>query len=311
MLKPLADRTVSAELYVPSEQLVRATVGTASALGYVPSTRLVARTLAGSRRRGARFRMPAHLMPDRVMARSGRAVRARAAAIGLAAFGLSPAALAAATVVHLALFAAAGWMLGSAARSIHDSLTRGAAQAPAGERLIYFVAGAPNARRAPATKQLPAASADSMAARGDRATVAARRAAVKRELERALAQELVFEGDRGEVRLPDRPILDRLAGLLRQFPEARIKLVGEAPFSRGGREPTSIGARDAEAAARYLFDRGVERERVSVELTGAPHPECREDPGCRARKRLLRIRMDSTAARVSGGVKPGEVDSAP
>jgi len=303
-MKPLAESAVSAELYVPSEQLVRATVGSASALGYVPSTRLVARTMAGSRRRRARFRMPVHLMPDRFMARSGRAMRARAAAIGLAALGLSPGALAAATVVHVALFAAAGWMLRSAARSIHDSLVHGAAQVPGGARLIYFVAAAAKAPRARGTKQLPAVSADSVAARGERAAVEARRAELERaqarrraELEGALAQELVFEGDRGEVRLPDRPVLDRLAGVLRLFPEARVKLVGEAPFARSERGPASFGARDAETVARYLFERGVERERVSIELTGTPHPECRDDPGCRVRKRLLRIRMDTTAAR--------------
>ena len=101
---------------------------------------------------------------------------------------------------------------------------------------------------------------------------AARRAAMERRIQEALANVVFFEYDESTLRDDARQTLTSLAGVLREFPDLRIRIEGHAD-ERGSLEyNVALGMRRALAVKEFLADLGLAGTRFEVFSFGEERP---------------------------------------
>ncbi len=275
-----ADRELEALLYLPSDELVRATIegddaDWSEAASYVPSELLVAQVLAAPPPVGAEFRFPPWLTVAKPAPRRGLR---RAAAVVLAAFGLSPSSLAASTVAHIVVLIVAGPLFIGSAQGPWGALRTRAAP-PHAERITYVdprrarpqppVRPPRVVRTSPATSAAPADTVRAVDSTVIWAHMADVRSAARAEIQ--LREGITPEGE-------DARRVERLIQLLRSEPWLRVRVVGIGPRRERAGEP---GMREAESLKRLLVSAGIAEERVEILRPERPLSACPErEPNC-------------------------------
>jgi outer membrane protein OmpA-like peptidoglycan-associated protein len=131
----------------------------------------------------------------------------------------------------------------------------------------------PAARSVP--KELPAHPADS--------TIS--------EYEIGVIQAPVVFGAVGETAIPDivKDHLDDVAAILLQNPRIRISLVGHICNSGTETEGPDVGRDRANAVARYLVDKGVNRRRIDISYLQQSDPVLPNNPAANYRNRRVAV----------------------
>jgi len=92
-----------------------------------------------------------------------------------------------------------------------------------------------------------------------------------------LDSEISFDFDSAEIKPGFRTTLDKIADILRQYPDTTVRVVGHTD-SRGSSEYNQrLSERRAAAVARYLESRGVSPDRISYEGRGEREPRASND----------------------------------
>ena len=92
-----------------------------------------------------------------------------------------------------------------------------------------------------------------------------------------LDSEISFDFDSAEIKPGFRTTLDKIADILRQYPDTTVQVVGHTD-SRGSSEYNQrLSERRAAAVARYLESRGVSPDRISYEGRGEREPRASND----------------------------------
>jgi len=279
---PRADRRLDALLYLPSEELVAATIESgdadwSDAVGYVPSELVVARVLEAPSVPVATFRFPPWMTVERTV--NERGLR-RAAAVVLGALGLSPSSLAASTVTHILILVIVGpWVAASMGGTWSFVPRQPVARTPI-ERVVYVSRPAPAttpAHREPATRRAVTPRVDSAAIRArQEAMERERRLAHEADVRNAATMEILLSAELGVEQGSGRDI-EQLFKLLETEPWLRIQIVGRGARRERMGEP---GRREAEAVKRILVNAGIAADRI--ELAG--ESACGErEPACGAR----------------------------
>jgi len=255
---------------------------------FEPSEAVVARVLQARHivRRVRGFQMP-------VRARGGVAGRA------FAALGLTPWSLAAAMVVHVAVFATTGTWIAASTRGLETRLrTRLVTEA---EASVYYAQPARPASGAPRSRaraQVPAATLS-----GRKTTPvpdsAARSRARWREAAAAVDRTFLFQGSAERMRQTDSTSLEEIVRVLGIVPDVAIRL--EPAVDADAREPNSVARfanRGAEMIVRFLRDRGIDTGRVRVSPTQQiPFGCAAEALECLRFSQRVRITIDTTTDR--------------
>lgn len=122
---------------------------------------------------------------------------------------------------------------------------------------------APNApaERAPERKT-PPAPVDTMAAYNEKVAAARLR----------LLETIYFEYDADELRDEARASLDAKIAILNANPSLRIRVAGHCDERGSDEYNIALGRRRAEAAKRYLTDRGIDAARIETSSFGRERP---------------------------------------
>ena len=154
--------------------------------------------------------------------------------------------------------------------------------APAGPDLDSLAAANERARQDSirAAQAAEAARRDSLerARRAREAAEAARRdsiEAVRRTTERVratLATMINFDYDRAEIRPNAQGIMDRKLAIMRANTRLRIRISGHCDDRGSDEYNLALGNRRAQAAKRYLVDRGIAEGRIMTESLGEERP---------------------------------------
>jgi len=286
-MSPADRRNLDALLYLPSDDLVRATIegddsDWSEAVGYVPSELLVAGVLQSPSTSVPSFRFPPWMTMERQVKRRG--VRRVAAGL-LAALGLSPSSLAASTVVHIVVIAAIGPWIADSMGGVW-SLRRARPAVPLPTEAVVYVSPIHKRYEPPPT----AAPRRPAAPRVDSAAIRAQQEALEREqrlaheedVRRAAEMEILLSGDLRIEEGSGRDV-EQLLRLLQTEPWLRIRIVG-----RGTRRERAgeAGALEAETMKRVFVNAGVAAERIEL----AVEPACGErEPMCGASRSLVRV----------------------
>ena len=102
------------------------------------------------------------------------------------------------------------------------------------------------------------------------------RAARNAERLRLLQANIYFEFDRFDLSSEARDILDRKLAVLRGDPTLEISVVGHADERGSDEYNLALGHRRAEAAKRYLTQRGIDGGRIQTASVGEEQPQCFE-----------------------------------
>ncbi|MCA0376423.1 MAG: OmpA family protein [Gemmatimonadetes bacterium] len=93
----------------------------------------------------------------------------------------------------------------------------------------------------------------------------------------SLLSTIYFEYDSDELRDDSKAMLDAKIGILNANPGVRVRIAGHCD-SRGSDEYNiALGRRRAEAAKRYLTDRGIDASRIETSSFGAERPAVQGD----------------------------------
>jgi peptidoglycan-associated lipoprotein len=118
------------------------------------------------------------------------------------------------------------------------------------------------AERAPARPTPTAAPVDTMAAYNEKVAAARLR----------LLETIYFEYDADELRDDARESLDAKIAILNANPGLRIRVAGHCDERGSDEYNIALGRRRAEAAKRYLTDRGIDASRIETSSFGRERP---------------------------------------
>src|SRR5262245_34248108 len=286
-MSPGDRRNLDALLYLPSDELVRATIDGddgdwSEAAGYVPTELLVAGVLQAPPASVASFRFPPWMTLARETNRRGLR---RVAAGVLAAIGLSPSSLAASTVVHvLALVIVGPWIAGSMGGAWSLRRPRPAVHPPT-EVVVYVAPVQKQAAPRPVSppRRRAAPRVDSAATRETAlAAERAERVAHEEDVRRAAEMEIQLSGDLRIEQASGRDV-EQLVHLLQTEPWLRVRIVGRGARREGTGD---AGVREAETMKRFLVNAGVAADRIEL----AVEPPCGErEPNCGVRRSLVHV----------------------
>ena len=107
--------------------------------------------------------------------------------------------------------------------------------------------------------------------------------------EARVIQSPVLFGLVGETALPDgeKAHLDRIAEILKQHPAIRISVVGHSCNDKTETESIKAGSSRANAVARYLRDKGIDRSRMDVSYAKERDAAQRYDPSGYLNRRVV------------------------
>lgn len=110
-------------------------------------------------------------------------------------------------------------------------------------------------------------------------------AAVARARE-TLQAVVYFDFDRSEVKPEEAAKLDAKLPIMRANPQVRIRIEGNADERGSDEYNQALGMRRAQAAKKYLTDRGIDAARIDIASYGEERPVCQEhDEACWSRNR--------------------------
>ena len=110
-------------------------------------------------------------------------------------------------------------------------------------------------------------------------------AAVARARE-TLQAVVLFDFDRSELKSEESAKLDAKLPILRANPQVRIRIEGNADERGSDEYNQALGMRRAQAAKKYLTDRGIDAARIDIASYGEERPVCQEhDESCWSRNR--------------------------
>lgn len=128
--------------------------------------------------------------------------------------------------------------------------------------------------------RLAAARADSIRA------AASARAAALAAARGVLIQPIHFDFDRSDILEPDRPVLDRKAGVLNVNQSIHLRIDGNTDERGSDEYNLALGMRRAAAAKRYLVEHGVDSSSLTTVSSGEERPVCQQhDEGCWSKNR--------------------------
>ena len=104
-------------------------------------------------------------------------------------------------------------------------------------------------------------------------------------------QRPVIFGIIGESSVPEfeKPHLDEIAQIMTQYPRIRVSIVGHICNSGMEKENAKVGAARAKAVARYLQDKGIDRDRMDISSLSSSDPVLPADPGANYQNRRVVI----------------------
>jgi peptidoglycan-associated lipoprotein len=95
-----------------------------------------------------------------------------------------------------------------------------------------------------------------------------------------------FDFDRSELKSEESAKLDAKIPILRANPGVRIRIEGNADERGSDEYNQALGMRRAQAAKKYLTDRGIDAARIDIASYGEERPVCQEhDESCWSRNR--------------------------
>lgn len=95
-----------------------------------------------------------------------------------------------------------------------------------------------------------------------------------------------FDFDRSELKSEESAKLDAKLPILRTNPQIRIRIEGNADERGSDEYNQALGMRRAQAAKKYLTDRGIDAGRIDIASYGEERPVCQEhDESCWSRNR--------------------------
>jgi peptidoglycan-associated lipoprotein len=113
-----------------------------------------------------------------------------------------------------------------------------------------------------------------------------RRNRMMAEARNTLTATIYFELDQSTLSDQSRSTLDSKLPLLNANPGVRVQVVGHADERGSDEYNLALGQRRAAAAKRYLTDRGIASDRISVVSRGEEQPVCStSDEGCWSQNR--------------------------
>jgi hypothetical protein len=234
-------------------------------------------------------RVPAVQMP----ARARRGVAGRA----FATLGLTPWSLAAAMVVHVAVFATTGTWIAASTRGLDAQLHTRLVAAVAAPVYYYTLPTRPASAtpRSRAREQVPAATLP-----GPTTTPlpdsAVRSRARLREAAVAVDRTFLFEGSAERMRQTDSTSLEEIVRVLGIVPDVTIRLEPAVDAdAREARTMVRFANRGAEMIARFLRDRGVDTSRIRISPTQQIPFGCAANAlECVRLSQRVRITIDTT-----------------
>ena len=107
-------------------------------------------------------------------------------------------------------------------------------------------------------------------------------------------RNMYFHHDRAEPRKRSLPALDKLLGLLKEFPMLTIRVEGHTDNTGGAAYNKSLSQRRADAVRAYLIKRGIDQGRLQAAGRGAEVPVATNATGA-GRKRNRRVEVHFTS----------------
>jgi OOP family OmpA-OmpF porin len=110
---------------------------------------------------------------------------------------------------------------------------------------------------------------------------------------RVIQRPIVF-GIIGETSLPDfeKPKLDKVANILKQYPDSRISIVGHICNSGTETENIKVGTARAKAVAQYLRGKGIDRSRMDISSANEKDPVLSNNSAASYRNRRVVITVE-------------------
>ena len=90
----------------------------------------------------------------------------------------------------------------------------------------------------------------------------------------ALTTRVLFEFDQAELNVAQTGLLDLKIPVMRANPNVRIRVIGNADERGSDEYNMALGMRRADAAKRYLVDRGIDASRIDIASFGEERPVC-------------------------------------
>jgi outer membrane protein OmpA-like peptidoglycan-associated protein len=92
------------------------------------------------------------------------------------------------------------------------------------------------------------------------------------QLKLEIPSDVSFDSGRYDIKANMRPVLDRLATSLAQNPATTVRVVGHTDSTGSDAVNGPLSVNRADATRRYLVDRGVATQRVSIDGRGSHEP---------------------------------------
>ncbi|MEZ4383795.1 MAG: OmpA family protein [Nannocystaceae bacterium] len=110
--------------------------------------------------------------------------------------------------------------------------------------------------------------------------------------------EIEFETASADLRSDTTAVIDGMAGVLRRYPELRVRIEGHTDSRGSAKANKSLSARRADSIKDALVDRGIAEARLDTTSFGEEQPERAEPPYChnRAESKVPPERLDECRA---------------
>jgi outer membrane protein OmpA-like peptidoglycan-associated protein len=121
-----------------------------------------------------------------------------------------------------------------------------------------------------------------------------------------------FDFNKDTIRPVSKPVLDKAIGILDEFPDIRVKIVGHTDDVGTEEFNQDLSRRRAESVKKYMVDGGIAGDRIETEGLGSADPLVPNDSDAnRARNRRIEFQVvDQSPEGAAGSKKKAEEDAA-